>query len=520
MPLSRRELLERCAALGLLSQAWPMLGCNPDDALGDDGFPLYTWDGEPGPATAFEHGVASADPLSDAALLWTRVSPGPGAGEVEVFVEVALSPDFTERVAVGTFTTGPDTDWTLTVDQTELQPATTYYFRFSALGRTSPIGRTRTLPAATLEHTRIAVCSCSNYGFGYFHAYRHLAARDDLDLVLHLGDYLYEHASNGFGFSYGVTRELDPTHELLTLSDYRRRYAHYRKDPDLQELHRQNPLLHTWDDHEFADNPRPGGSANHDDAEGSWDDRVAAALQACKEWLPHRMEGNVIYRAFALGDLATLLFTDRQRRHLWPEPDDAETYLGAAQTSWLLDEISAVSAPWLLLCSATTFTSRSPTGDLGSAFDGSPWDPTSRRAVLDAVADAGVENLVVLMGDIHRAEALDVAHDPTTFDPSTGAGSEGVELATGSITSIGFPSRAENGPHVWWTEHSQRTYLLLDLTRDRLHAEFWGFPDAAKTEPTLPNEALIKAFTCEAGSKHLVESTAATPTGPSRPLAP
>jgi alkaline phosphatase D len=521
MPMTRRELLERCAALGVTLTLLPTLGCDPDDRLGDDGFPLYSWDGPLGPATTFEHGVASGDPLSDAVLLWTRVSPDAAATEVEIFLEVSLAPDFAERVAVGTFTTNADADWTLTVDQLDLSPATTYYYRFSALGRTSPIGRTRTLPSGPLDRARFAVCACSNYAAGYFHAYRHMANRPDLDFFIHLGDYIYEHASAGEGFSYGVFRPLDPPNEILTLADYRRRYGWYRKDPDLQELHRQNPILHCWDDHEFADNPRLGGSANHNEEdEGPWSDRVAAALQAYHEWMPSRLEGNRIYRDLALGDLARIVFTDRQRRFLWPEPDDGAAYLGAAQTTWLKARIATVTEPWLVLCTATSFASRKPASEPGDTFDGTPWDAASRREVLDAVAEAGVENLLVLMGDIHKAQALDVAHDPTGYDPATGAGSEGVEFACGSIGSPGLPMSNEGVPHFFWSDGTVRTYLLVDLTRERLQGELWGFRDPLKMEEALPEETLVKAYTSAAGSHHLVETSTATAAREAPVLAP
>lgn len=523
MSLTRRELLERAAALGVTLSALPMLGCQPDDGLGDDGFPLYAWDGPLGPETTFAHGVASGDPLSDAVLLWTRVSPPDGTTAVDVFLEVALSPDFAERAAVGTFSTTADVDWTLTVDQTGLAPATTYYYRFSALGRTSPIGRTRTLPSGALDRLRFAVCACSNYGAAYFHAYRHMAQRPDLDFFIHLGDYFYEHATLGEGFAYGVLRPLDPPHEILSLGDYRRRYAWYRQDPDLAELHRQNPMMHCWDDHEFADNPRIGGSDNHNEAtEGPWVDRVAAALQAYQEWMPTRLSGpdkNIVYRDVALGDLARVVFTDRQRRFLWPQPDDGDAYLGAEQTAWLADRIASVTEPWLVLCTATSFAPRTAAAPLDS-FDGKPWDPSSRRELLDLVATAGVPNLVVLMGDIHKAQALDVADDPASYDPATGAGSEGVEFATGSIGSPGLPMSTEGVPHFFYSEHRMRSYLLVDLTPSRLQGELWGFDDALKLVPELPAERLLKAYTSDAGSHHLVETT--TPTAPREvaPLAP
>ncbi len=506
MALTRREFMSRVAALGALASTLPMLGCGAPGAA--DGFPVYTWEGPLGPETAFQHGVASADPLVDSVLLWTRVSPPEGeTGDIDVFVEVSKSPDFAERVAVGTFTAKAAADWTLTLDQTELEPGTTYHYRFSALGRTSEVGRTRTAPAGATERFRVAVGSCSNFAFGHMHAYRHIADRTDLDAFIHLGDYIYEYATDGIGASFGLYLPVDPPHECLTLDDYRRRYAHYRTSPDLRAAHGAHPVLAIWDDHEFANNPKLDGAGNHTEGdEGAWTDRVAAALQAHTEWLPTRMrEGGRIFRDLAFGDLAHVVLVDRQRRFLWPEADDGDTYLGAEQTAWVKDRISAVTAQWLVLCTATSFTSRKANGSDGGSFDGSAWDGASRREVLDAVAEAGIENLVVVVGDIHRGEALDVAHDPSSYDPATGSGSEGVEFACGSISSPGATAPTADVPQFFWSDGTRRGYLFLDISPAELRAEFWGYEDDAKLDVATPQEQLLKAFTAAAGSHHLVE---------------
>ena len=204
-------------------------------------------------AGVFRHGIASGDPLPDAVLLWTRVTPtadslpGSGAGpRVAVGWQVASDPGFRRVVAHGSTVTGPERDHTVKVDATGLVPATAYYYRFTLDRTTSPVGRTRTAPAPTAspDRLRFGVVSCSNWEAGYFSAYRHLAARDDLDAVLHLGDYVYEYGPGEYGYGKSDTdvRPHEPAHEMVGLADYRQRHAQYKTDPDLQALHAAVPV--------------------------------------------------------------------------------------------------------------------------------------------------------------------------------------------------------------------------------------------------------------------------------------
>src|SRR5690606_21080582 len=250
MTITRRELLRRAGLLGAASLIPTFSACTPPgsedgetgetgetdgtdgtDETGDegDGLPEYSWDGDPGPETIFSHGVASGDPLTDSVILWTRVSPAADES-VELFFEVAIDPGFEMRVAADWIpATDADRDYTVKIDIDGLEAGATYYYRFYAQGRVSPIGRTRTAPDGAVDHLRFAVCSCSSYAHGYFHAYAEIAGQADLDAVIHLGDYIYEF-ENG---TYGNVREYDPPYEIVTLDDYRRRYRHYRLDRDL-----------------------------------------------------------------------------------------------------------------------------------------------------------------------------------------------------------------------------------------------------------------------------------------------
>ncbi|MGC6513351.1 MAG: alkaline phosphatase D family protein [Myxococcota bacterium] len=494
--VTRRDVLKALGAGSTL----PMVACGGTTPH-DDGLPVWSWDGPQGPPTTFEHGVASGDPHADSVLLWTRVSRGALAAAfdaVEVFVEVSRDATFTQRIAAFVATTDGTTDHCLTVEATELPAGTTLFYRFSALGRTSPVGRTRTLPDGPTERIRIGACSCSNFAFGYFYAYGHLAERDDVDVVLHLGDYVYEYANDGFGRTYGTFRDHEPDQEMVLLDDYRARYASYRRDPDLQELHRQHPMIHIWDDHEFANDPYIGGADNHNEGkEGAWSARVVAALQAYREWMPTRLTNdNEIYRSFTFGDLAHLVMLDRQRRFLWPEDGD-DHYLGARQSAWLSDQLRQTTQPWVLLGQGTAFGPRDKAGGGGAS-----WDPESRQDVLNDVARGDAEELVVLTGDIHKFDALDIVSEPDLYD-GTGSGSAGVELAVGSVTSPGFPSPTIEIPQFHWSDGLHRGYMLIDLQSDRLDAEAWGFFDVYKQDEERPDFTLLASFTCERGSHHL-----------------
>ncbi len=262
------------------SASLPLLpACGSSDGVGGR---------DPGGADLeFRHGVASGDPLADRVILWTRVS-GLTSGTADVTYSVWSDAALSQLVTSGTASTNALRDYTVKVDVDGLQPATTYYYRFGAGSAQSTVGRTRTAPQGATEHLRIGVVSCSSLAHGYFNAYRKIAERSDLDVVLHLGDYIYEYGTN----QYGEVR----AYEASARDPHARGLPHasraqYKQDPDLQEAHRQHPFINIWDDHETADNSWRDGANNHtegDGAEGVWVQRKAWAIQAYYEWLPIR----------------------------------------------------------------------------------------------------------------------------------------------------------------------------------------------------------------------------------------
>jgi alkaline phosphatase D len=262
----------------------------------------------------FTHGVASGDPLTDRVIIWTRVTPNVTLGDVSGTWIVARDQALSQVVKRGRFRTNASKDFTVKIDVTGLRPGQVYFYGFRIGTQASAIGRTLTAPARGGESLKIALVSCSNHPAGYFNVYQAVARRGDVDLVLHVGDYIYEYGADEYATAWGkgVGRIPDPPHECLTLADYRKRYAQYRTDPDLQAAHACAPWLVTWDDHETSNDSNRLGAENHDPTkEGAWNDRKAAALRAYYEWLPLRdpVPGKpfeAINRSFDWGDLATI----------------------------------------------------------------------------------------------------------------------------------------------------------------------------------------------------------------------
>lgn len=494
----------------------------------DDGLPRYEYEGEPGPETMFSHGVASGDPLADGVILWTRLSPESGDA-VESFFEVALDPEFDMRVAADYLDSNPERDQTIKLDVAGLQPGTTYYYRFYALGRVSPIGRTRTAPAGGVDRVRFAVCSCSSLAHGYFHAYRRVAERPDLDLVVHLGDYIYEYGTG----QYGEVRDYEPPTEIVSLDDYRARYAQYRRDPDLQELHRQHPMVAVWDDHESANNAYRDGAENHDMTEGDWEERKAAVFRAYAEWMPLREGAQaVIYRALPYGDLMHLIMLDTRLTGRDEQPDDLgdpellddpdRQLLGMEQEAWLTDELAGASAQWKIVgqqvVMAEVILGEGP-------FNQDQWDGyrAARGRFYDRAEASG--NVVVLTGDIHSSWAFDLAADPAGgYDPADGTGSVGVEFVAPAISSPGFPFNAAaallaTNPHLKWIDVDQRGYVLVDVDSERVQASWWFVEDVESTAGGA--EVLGAVWAVRDGTNFLVEEDSpAEPPADPPPLAP
>src|SRR5688572_7729966 len=330
---------------------------------------------------SFTHGVASGEPRQRSVMLWTRHVPGG-----RIHWQVSRTEDFRRIVAEGDAVAEAERDFCVKAVATGLRPGTWYFYRFrDGRGVTSPVGRTRTLPEGRIPRFNLGIFSCANIAFGFFNAYAHAAARRDLDLLVHLGDYFYEYPSGTYPAARSAVpgRSLHPPGEAVALADYRLRHALYRADPDLQRLHASAPMVTMWDDHESANDSWHGGAENHDPAkEGAWSARKAAALRAYREWLPVSDQG---WESYQIGDLATLFRAEtrltarskpriygeivrrdedmkavlmRFRDGAWRDPE--LTMLGSEQESWLAGAFKRSTGQgtrWQLLAQQTVMGS-------------------------------------------------------------------------------------------------------------------------------------------------------------------
>jgi alkaline phosphatase D len=536
--LSRRSFLKQ-AGLGAALLPLPLLpGCGSSDPAASAGVD-----------TVFRHGVATGDPLADRIIFWTRITAA--ATSPEVLLRVYADPALTQWVATSSALATADRDYTVKIDQAGLQPATTYYYVFEALGFRSPTGRTRTAPAGASARLRFGLVSCSSIAHGYFNAYRFIAQRADLDAIIHLGDYVYEYASDPASGDdvYGTARPYEPTHEMKTLADYRTRHAFYKRtEPELQELHRQFPLIATWDDHESADNSWRDGAVNHNAGDGVWSERKAWAQRAFAEWMPIRLpDGDPakIWRRHAYGGLAELFLLDTRlydrdvplsapMQPQEPRNDPSRRMVGPEQRQWLSDGLAASTATWKLIANQVVFHQwilqaglKSAGGPLG--LNGDAWDgyTVERQLIIDALRAGPVDNVVFLTGDVHSTWIADITDDPNNpaaYDPATGAGSVATEFVVTSVTSPAndqialaepaAPAFQGLNPHIKYLELSSKGYMVLDVTPARVLGEVYYVSTIAERGGT---ESFATAFPVDAGANRLGAAVATPSTAPADP---
>ena len=437
----------------------------------------------------FAHGVASGDPDATSVVIWTRVTSSSPPPAITVVWETAADEAFTDMRGKGEASTTGSLDWTVKVLLKDLDPGETYFYRFRIGDSYSPVGRTKTLPVGAVENARFAVVSCSNYPFGYFNVYDQIARRNDLDAVLHLGDYIYEYSTEGYGGESGAAlgRNHEPSHEILTLADYRLRHAQYKADASSKAMHAAHPLIPIWDDHETSNDSWRDGAENHQpETEGEWNARRRAALQAYYEWMPVRepdMTPEAFFRSFSFGDLLTicaletrLMARSRQFEHgdLLPTlqtPEDVQQFkdeilwdetremLGASQIDFVdrtMRTSIGAGQPWRLIANqiimakvtAPDLTPHVTEEDLaaleqqwdqarafvhlstlGLPLNFDAWDgyPAARERFYDMVRDHDDDGMIVVTGDTHTWWANDLKD-------RSGA-QRGVELGTHSVTS-------------------------------------------------------------------------------------
>ena len=491
-------------------------------------------------AQGFPPGVASGEPGANSVLLWTRYA---AASDTALTIELSDSADFARVVAGGSVTAKAERDHTAKITVDGLEAGRWYFYRFVAPdGTKSVTGRTRTLPAGPTRAFTIALFSCSNLPFGWFNAYAHAAARNDIDLVAHVGDYLYEYQVGDYPSPKDALpgRDIQPTHEMVSLADYRLRYAAYRADADLQRLHALFPMIAQWDDHEFANDVWKGGAENHNEGEGDWRVREEAAERAYREWMP---VADTRWRDYQVGDLATIFLpetrvTARDRQYEIDEivagggdpaaklkqfaegayRDPARQMIGAQQEAWLFDGFARstrAGTRWQVCAQQVVMGSlfapletkdwfgpdqpdhvrrRVETGQFaakaGLPFNLDAWDgyPAARSRLLAAAQRADAD-LVTLTGDTHNAWAFDLAEDGRPA---------GIEIAGHSVTSPGYENYTKgvsdaarvsalrrSSPELKWANTEDRGYVTVQLTREKVTANWHNVETIRTHSPAL-----------------------------------
>lgn len=477
-------------------------------------------------AYPFSLGVASGDPTADGVVLWTRLAPDPlrgggmPAAAVQVDWMIAEDEDMSRPVLDGTAVATPELAHAVHVEAEGLRPDRWYFYQFRAGGELSPVGRTRTTPPANAanDRMRFAFCSCNHYEQGWFTAFRHLAD-EDVDVVFHLGDYIYEYEGREDRVRMHTGTEID------TLADYRNRYALYKSDPDFKAVHAAAPFVVTWDDHE-VDNNYAGTVSENDDPVDAFLRRRAHAYRAYYEHMPLRRAqmprdgGMQLYRGFTYGTLASFFVLDtRQYRSNQPCDDrsgprceavfdEGATLMGAEQESWLFNDLDNSPAHWNVIPQQVMVAPVNQSRDDEDRYSMDQWTgyDAARQRLVGFLSDARPRNPVVLTGDIHSNWVNDLKAD--FADP--GSGTVGTELVVTSITSGGdgedqhatTPRMLAENPFVKFF-NGQRGYVTCELTRQALTAAYRVVPYVSQPDAPVSTRASFRVDDGHPGAERL-----------------
>lgn len=466
----------------------------------------------------FYHGVASGDPTDTSILLWTRLTKEITYDQNDLSWEVATDRKFKNVIASGVANASKATDYTVKPFVTGLSPNTHYFYRFIDGKKKSIVGEFKTLPndASQLD---IAFASCSNYEWGYFNNYRFMAEDTTIDLIVHLGDYIYEYGIGTYGDT-SLQRLNVPAHEIKTLDDYRTRYSLYRLDKDLILAHQKKAFITTWDDHESANNSYDEGAQNHqEETEGSWSERSKAVRQAYYEWLPvQKKDEEPLYRSFSIGNLANLIILDTRLGgrtvQMSPKDDDFEdrerTILGFEQRQWFEDNLRS-KHKWKIVGNQVPFGPLYlPDSVKGIKYmDG--WDgyPVEQQYMQQTMSD--IENVVIVTGDFHRSFALE--NNPNAVaDTSSNVA---VEFVVTSITSANADEYYEEksvrnqnnsylsfNPHMKYANSKDHGYVILRISPEQVITEYVYATDIRTPEA---DSYVGQTFKVKSGSKQLEE---------------
>lgn len=488
-----------------------LLGCLPlTAAFGQQQYPDNIY---PDSVYApFIYGVASGDPLQDRVILWTKVQVLPGQSEeVPLQWQIATDSGFQHIINKGTVNATQPRDFTAKVDADGLTAGGSYFYRFSTgNGKVSQTGRAKTLPPDSSTHFKLAVVSCSSVWSGYFNAYKRIADRDDIDFVVHLGDYVYNYADRQELIRMPIPAPVNAGN----LKEWRERHTYYLLDPDLRAARQNKTWIAEWDNHD---------TNTHDKVS------VQEPIEAFYEYLPIRMPDPAhpewIYRTFHFGKLADLIMIDMQLfRGQEQSPAGYACVLGNRQDAWFKNQLQTSTAKWKLVGNQEMMSDWLSEGapkfikrGNGRVWDDSNWDgfPLDRNCLLDYMDSLKMKNVVVLTGDAHMSFIMDLTATPkdkTRYNKKTGKGAVGVEILGPSITrgnmdEAGVPKflipMVQNfskrlNPHHLWVQFSKHGYFTLDVTPERSQAEFWYSKILKRTN----KEAFGKGFVVKDGVDH------------------
>ncbi len=467
----------------------------------------------------FLHGVASFDPTATKVILWTKVDPGINSGPITLTWEIFADAALTQQLGTGTAIAASNTDWTAKADVDFPSAGQFYWYRWSdGQGHYSPVGRTKTAAQGAVGQVRLAVMSCSSVYSGYFNAYQRVANRNDLDLVVHLGDYVYDFVDADEQVRVPSPAPVDPQ----TLPEWRDRHTYYLLDPDLRAARQNHPWTVIWDNHDVD-----GDSPLH----------TADAMQAFQEYVPMRLAdanfSHLIYRRLAYGDLLDILLVDATTlRDLDTLPNGENSMLGNQQWNWLAQELSNSTAQWRVIGQERMMAEFSTAG-LGSLInygdgpvaDSGAWDGYNGERVrfLNHLDQNGIDNNVVLSGDIHTSFLCDLPIDYGSYDDQTGAGSVAVEFLPTSITRGNFDEQGVTGflaqlvqgaislanSHHVYSELTSHGYGILDIRPGVVTAEYWYSPILQASG----NESFATGYECLSGENHWRRTALSNPTG-------
>ncbi len=434
----------------------------------------------------FYHGVASGDPTDSSVMIWTRVTPDNGNPDgIKVYWQVARDTSFQQVVNYGTATAIPQNDYCVKVDVCGLPPGSFYYYMFNALGQNSITGRTKTAPApfANNDSVRFAVVSCADYENGYFNAYESISNKNNVDAVVHLGDYIYEYETGGISIN-NPGRSYEPLTEIISLADYRIRHSHYKLDPQLRRIHQLFPFVTVWDDHETCNDAYRDGGDNHQSNEGPYSVRKWNATSAYFTWMPLRKPDPLdtirIFRKLRYGKLLDLIMLDtrlydRDLQNLGGANDPTRKLMGPVEMNWFLQQLSDTSTRWKIIGNQVMFA---PLRVFGQPINADQWDGYNfeRTQIQNHILNNNIKDVVVLTGDIHTSWCNDVPG--ANYNSNTGAGSICVEFVGTSVTSVNSPLPVGVGiiqsqnSHMKYIDLDHHGYYTLDVRKGKAQADY------------------------------------------------